>query len=992
MAAMMKPHFNNFSEDTKLQTFLEEGEEDFHDDDEPEDEPPPDDDEELTSLPSLHSDDDEMFENFNFEDDLLEEEGHVFDDYGEPLSDPESDFDEPPPLSDEEDDFSDSVSGGGQHHHHQHKERGNNSSQEADLLPLFSHPKYGKYFKMLKVGLPKEMVINKMKEDGILKNYDILDRNPNENLFGEICGNDSQGTKIRSVPPPPSAGVVGGVPPPRPPPLAPRGVIPPPRPSKTDISYISFFLFLSLSLSFSLFLSLSLSFSHILLFSLFLFLLFTVIPPPRPPHLANVVPPPRPPPRPPGAATGLPPPPPMTVTNGAPQPPRVAPPPRRQAMISAGGEDGPKIAVGEHPVYSKYFKMLKVGLPKNFVERKMMEDKIDPKFIHMEPSELVLIEVPPPPDSSSAEGVSPSFSIGARPGSGPGLPPILPKVSRPTLRKKKLFLKAIDSKHLGEDSIWNQDDDDEDGGGEGGEKDKQSLIDKEEFNRLFVEDLSVMANNAKKNLTEGGDADKMKKIKGVTLINVKRAQNAAIALARIKLSYQEIKKKILCLDSTSFSIEQLESLKEFLPTPEEVTLLRGYHDDLNRLGLCEKYMMTMIDIIKDAKIYLNTILYKLTYFGRWNDCKQKLNSIEGSCDSIKSSKKLRNVMKVILKIINELNSEEGLDGGNGGGGGGAGELETKGITVESLVKLSTIKAFDKKTSVLQYVIMVINRHNASLLTFPEELKNLNDIARLSLDNIIGEKNNLENELKGNITALKRILSSHQSPAVSTTSTTSVAAVFGDSLPRAEIEEEKKENYDEYLHETIDQFENKLKPLNDELNHRVSTLNNKFSNILVYFGEDAKLSCQEFFNTFSKFVNEFILTRDNYERIRQQELKKQQRAAAAAAKAASGGSGAGGSGGGEGGGGISNKPVIKVRRNSKLSRLVENNMKTTHSVTAIDLTAEDNTIYSFHEKKKPDDGVATVVGGSGGGVGEGGGIAFAAQEETAENPQNDVADD
>ena len=42
--------------------------------------------------------------------------------------------------------------------------------------------------------------------------------------------------------------------------------------------------------------------------------------------------------------------------------------------------------------------------------------------------------------------------------------------------------------------------------------------------------------------------------------------------------------------------------------------------------------------------------------------------------------------------------------------------------MDALLKLPTAKAFDKKTTILQYVIMVLDRNDASALDFPAQLK------------------------------------------------------------------------------------------------------------------------------------------------------------------------------------------------------------------------------------------------------------------------------
>lgn len=47
------------------------------------------------------------------------------------------------------------------------------------------------------------------------------------------------------------------------------------------------------------------------------------------------------------------------------------------------------IAVSEHPKYMKYFKMLKVGLPKDAIKAKMAQEGVDPSFIDRDPAELI---------------------------------------------------------------------------------------------------------------------------------------------------------------------------------------------------------------------------------------------------------------------------------------------------------------------------------------------------------------------------------------------------------------------------------------------------------------------------------------------------------------------------------------------------------------------------------------------------------------------------
>jgi hypothetical protein len=141
-----------------------------------------------SSLPSLNSEDDQFFT--DDEDDLP-----MFDDFGDPIEDPEDFDDFPLPEEPPEDDG---------HHHPHHSTHSGGATK--DLLTTHS-----KYLKMLKVGLPKEMIIAKMKQDHV--NPAILDL-----LMAEMNNSDSSETAKTTG----STAISSCLPlPPRPPPVGP---------------------------------------------------------------------------------------------------------------------------------------------------------------------------------------------------------------------------------------------------------------------------------------------------------------------------------------------------------------------------------------------------------------------------------------------------------------------------------------------------------------------------------------------------------------------------------------------------------------------------------------------------------------------------------------------------------------------------------------------------------------------------------------------------
>jgi hypothetical protein len=345
--------------------------------------------------------------------------------------------------------------------------------------------------------------------------------------------------------------------------------------------------------------------------------------------------------------------------------------------------DVPKIAVGEHPKYSKYFKMLKVGLGKDAIKAKMSQEGVDPTYLDKDPTDMV------PVDEPTKEGAAKTATSAKK-----------EVIKKP--KKKKLHWKALDATKLSENSVWM-------------DKDMGEIkLDEDEFNQLFVEAADAKPENEAK-------AKEDPKKKRINIIDIKRAQNGGISLARIKMPFPEVRNRIAIMDDEAFSTDQLNSLVEFLPSGEETTLLKSFRGDTELLGVAEKYMLTMLDFPSAAK-RISCMVYKQQFKSRVHECKETLTKVETACDDVKMSVRLKKVLKTILKVGNQMNDGE----------------DHAGFSLDSLLKLQSAKAFDKKTSILQYVIVLIYRNDENCLQFPEDLANVPDASRITLDSVFSE--------------------------------------------------------------------------------------------------------------------------------------------------------------------------------------------------------------------------------------------------------------
>jgi hypothetical protein len=122
---------------------------------------------------------------------------------------------------------------------------------------------------------------------------------------------------------------------------------------------------------------------------------------------------------------------------------------------------GEMVPLGEHPAYGKYLRMLKVGLPLAAAKQKMVDDGFDPTILDKGANDLVPLDTT---YREKPEAPKAAFK----------LPPRTPAAK---IRKKKLHWKALDSSRVGKESLWAANDEDDEG----------FQLDADEFNKLFVQ-------------------------------------------------------------------------------------------------------------------------------------------------------------------------------------------------------------------------------------------------------------------------------------------------------------------------------------------------------------------------------------------------------------------------------------------------------------------------------------------------------------------------
>ncbi|XP_051894779.1 formin-like protein 1 isoform X2 [Pristis pectinata] len=217
----------------------------------------------------------------------------------------------------------------------------------------------------------------------------------------------------------------------------------------------------------------------------------------------------------------------------------------------------------------------------------------------------------------------------------------------------------------------------------------------------------------------------------VNLIDSNRAKNLAITLRKGGLSSDEICKAIEDFNMQSLNLDFMELLTRFAPTDYERKLLQRYETDkkpLEDLAEEDRFM------IKFSKIpQLDERMKIITFMGNFNDSLQlltpQLNAIIAASMSIKSSVKLKKILEIILAFGNYMNSSK--------------KGVVYGFRLQSLDLLLETKSTDRKQTLMNYIVDIIQKKYPELSTFHTELLFVEKAAAVSLENVVQDVRSLQ---------------------------------------------------------------------------------------------------------------------------------------------------------------------------------------------------------------------------------------------------------
>ncbi|XP_034268182.1 formin-like protein 3 isoform X5 [Pantherophis guttatus] len=215
-----------------------------------------------------------------------------------------------------------------------------------------------------------------------------------------------------------------------------------------------------------------------------------------------------------------------------------------------------------------------------------------------------------------------------------------------------------------------------------------------------------------------------KLVNKVTLLEANRAKNLAITLRKAGRTTEEICKAIYTFDLKTLPVDFVECLMRFLPTENEVKLLRQYEKErkpVEELSDEDRFMLHFSKVER-----LTQRMSIMAFLGNFSENIQmlmpQLSAIIAASASVKSSQKLKRMLEIILALGNYMNSSK--------------RGSVYGFKLQSLDLLLDTKSTDRKLTLLHFIAMMVKEKYPELSTFWQELHFVEKAAAVSLENVL----------------------------------------------------------------------------------------------------------------------------------------------------------------------------------------------------------------------------------------------------------------
>uniref|UniRef100_A0AAR2KI25 Dishevelled associated activator of morphogenesis 1b n=1 Tax=Pygocentrus nattereri TaxID=42514 RepID=A0AAR2KI25_PYGNA len=343
------------------------------------------------------------------------------------------------------------------------------------------------------------------------------------------------------------------------------------------------------------------------------------------------------------------------------------------------------------------------------------------------------IPLPPPPPGGAPPPPPPPPPPPGGPPPPPGLPfgaPLLP--GGPGLKKKNIPqpsnpLKSFNWTKLNENklegTLWMDMDD----------VMVFKVLDLEDIERTFSAYQRQQFKLTSNSETKFYGTLTLKKVKELSVIDGRRAQNCNILLSRLKLSNDEIKRAILTMDEhEDLPKDMLEQLLKFIPEKSDVDLLEEHKHELDRMARADRFLFEM-SRINHYQQRLQSLYFKKKFAERVAEIKPKIEGLLPLKVQITGSEAFYIFMcpdfLKLLTCVRDLYQEP----------------FTTNISAPMLIHQCVFVC--RNVTLLHYLITILEQKYPKVVLFQEDLQNVSEAAKVNMTELEKDINNLRSGLK-----------------------------------------------------------------------------------------------------------------------------------------------------------------------------------------------------------------------------------------------------
>ena len=351
----------------------------------------------------------------------------------------------------------------------------------------------------------------------------------------------------------------------------------------------------------------------------------------------------------------------------------------------------------EEEKLTKYRKMLKICMPKQSVINRMRQDEMPPHLIGCLFPDSVESRACRQQRGQSKKGSLSMAELMKQSTANKK------KTAKPKTKMRTLHWTAIKKEDDIKQTIW----------GDVGDANMEIVFDVE-----IVRDLETNF-SVKPSASSSADAlktrsDKSKKASVVRVLDARRSYNIEIFLGRLKMDPWVVREAMLAMDSSKLPLDLVHKLKKFVPTKEESKQMEGF-DDAQNLGVAEKFVKIVRTVDDDLVERLVLWEFKLEFERLHLKERTALEWLKKGHDAIFESKALKLMFSLILSIGNFLNDSTAKG-------------QARGFKLSSLGQLVSSRTSDNKSTLMEYLYLFCINNGSD--KYQEALKFAEDLLPL----------------------------------------------------------------------------------------------------------------------------------------------------------------------------------------------------------------------------------------------------------------------